>query len=407
MEQKKNGAASLIVLCWVVYACSYLGKLNYAANITPIMAHYGVNHAQAGLVSSYFSATYAVGQVINGIFCRRYPLRQMVFAALAVSGGVNLAVAFAPNFGMIRYLWMVNGFATSLLWPCLVRLLSESLSKKDLGKAVIAMGTTTATGTFAIYGISALFAVFDGFKWVFLLSAATVLAVAVYWYFAVNKRLAGIEKEERIGTEKEERKASGSPGKALLVCVCMLSLYGVFTNLVKDGLSGWVPSILKEEYGLGDSLSILLNLALPMVSMFGSALSVRAQKRIPDFVLLCGVLFGVAGVVLFGVTAGLEQGLLPVIFCGFAAVCLLMATCNSVITSMFPMFMKGKMNSGMLAGVLNGFCYLGSTASYYGLGALADHFGWHAVFTVLTAVCLGCLALAGAYWGGRRMLKNS
>ncbi len=405
MKQKRNGAASLILLCWLVYACSYLGKLNYAANITPIMAHYGVNHAQAGLVSSYFSVTYAVGQVVNGIFCRRYPLKQVVFGALVVSAGVNLAVALAPDFGMIRFLWMINGFATSLLWPCLVRLLSETLDKKDLGKAVIAMGTTTAAGTLAIYGISASFALFDGFKWVFVLATVVVLTVAVYWLLVAEKKIRGVVRTEEKEATVLEKQGRFSPGKALLVCVGMLALYGVVTNLVKDGLSGWVPSILKEEYGLGDSLSILLTLALPMVSLFGSALSVRAQKRIPDFVLLCGVLFGVSGVVLFGVTAGLKAGALIPIFAGFAVACLFMATCNSVITSMFPMFMKGKLNSGMLAGVLNGFCYVGSTLSSYGLGALADNFGWQSVFTVLTAACLGCLLLAVGYWGVRRLLK--
>jgi sugar phosphate permease len=71
------------------------------------------------------------------------------------------------------------------------------------------------------------------------------------------------------------------------------------------------------------------------------------------------------------------------------------------------MFMKGKMNSGMLAGVLNGFCYMGSTVSSYGLGAVADHFGWSAVFTVLTAVCVGCVALIFPYLIAKRVLKKA
>ena len=56
---------------------------------------------------------------------------------------------------------------------------------------------------------------------------------------------------------------------------------------------------------------------------------------------------------------------------------------NSLITSIFPMFMREKVNSGLFAGVLNGFCYLGSTISSYGLGAIADNFGWTAVFLTL------------------------
>lgn len=398
-RKKRRDVLLLIGLCWAVYACSYLGKLNYAANINPIMAHYGVSHAQAGLVTSYFSVSYAVGQVVNGIFCKRYPLRQVVFAALTVSAGVNLCMALGPAFETIRFLWMVNGFATSLLWPCLVRLLSETLAVKDMGKAVVAMGTTTATGTFAIYGISAGFALFDGFRWVFALAACVLTGAALVWLLISGKRIAAAKDAERreAADGSAALDASTDKRRALLLCVVVLALYGVAVNLLKDGLTGWVPSILKEGYGLGDSLSILLTLALPMVSMFGSVFSVRLHKRIPDFAVSCAVLFGVSGLGMMGVLAGMKGGVLWLAMAGFGAVCFLMATGNSVITSMFPMLMKGKLNSGMLAGVLNGFCYVGSTVSAVGLGAVADHFGWSAVFTVLTAVCIGCAVLALPY----------
>ena len=49
--------------------------------------------------------------------------------------------------------------------------------------------------------------------------------------------------------------------------------------------------------------------------------------------------------------------------------------------------MKGKVNSGLIAGVLNGFCYLGSTLSTYVLGSIADNHGWLTVFWTLLAVC--------------------
>ena len=44
----------MILLCWLVYTCSYLGKLNYAANITPIMEYYGVNlYDEDNVIPSY------------------------------------------------------------------------------------------------------------------------------------------------------------------------------------------------------------------------------------------------------------------------------------------------------------------------------------------------------------------
>ena len=61
----------LILLCWITYTASYVGKLNYAANINLIMEYYSVSHAEAGLVSTTFFFSYGIGQVVNGIFCKK------------------------------------------------------------------------------------------------------------------------------------------------------------------------------------------------------------------------------------------------------------------------------------------------------------------------------------------------
>ena len=57
----------LIVACWLVYTASYLGKYCYSCNLNGIMGHYGVSHADAGLVSTMFFFAYGAGQIINGI----------------------------------------------------------------------------------------------------------------------------------------------------------------------------------------------------------------------------------------------------------------------------------------------------------------------------------------------------
>jgi len=61
---------------------------------------------------------------------------------------------------------------------------------------------------------------------------------------------------------------------------------------------------------------------------------------------------------------------------------------------MVPLQLKSRVNSGKLAGVLNGFCYLGSTISMYGLGLIADNWGWEAGFYVLLGL-IGAVVLVG------------
>ena len=82
----------------------------------------------------------------------------------------------------------------------------------------------------------------------------------------------------------------------------------------------------------------------------------------------------------------LTELIIPIILLGIVS--LLMHAANSVITSMAPLYMRDKMDSGLLAGVLNGSCYVGSTISSYGLGVIADNSGWNAVFYLLFGLCL-------------------
>lgn len=404
-KTNKKAVKALIWLCWLAYSCSYLGKVNYAANINQVMEYFSVSHADAGLVSTFLFFSYGIGQFINGFLCKKYNVKWMIFLSLTVSGVINLLVAVTPSFEVVKYLWLINGLALSVLWSTIIRLLSETLSKRDMAKASIIMGTTVATGTLFIYGLSALFASFDGFKLAFIVAGVIMPTVALIWLFALPSvvRRAKAASEEYEEQDRAEEIKQGTVEKrkegkgALYLTVVVLAICAIATNLINDGLKTWVPSIMKENYDLGDSLSIVLSLALPLVAIFSNLFSVGMHKRIPDFVMQCAMAFGISGIVIGVVIAGLALDQFAITLIGFAAVCFLVASCNNLITSIFPLFMKDKINSGRMAGVLNGFCYVGSTISSYGLGLVADLWGWSAVFWLLFAVCALVVVSAGVY----------
>ena len=400
VKKKLSASITLILLCWLVYACSYIGKVNYSANINQVMEFYNVDHSSAGLASTFFFFAYGAGQVVNGLFCKKYNLKWMIFSSLVLSGLINLIVGITNNFAIIKYLWLFNGFAMSILWPSLIRLLSESLDKSVMPKASMIMGTTVATGTFLVYSLSALFVKIN-FKLSFYLPACIFFVVACVWLFSCSSLIAkakGENKEDEPQIANVAEKKDVNYNKMLIMLsICTLAIYGVATNLIKDGLTTWVPSILKEQYDLGSSLSIILTLALPVVSIFANAFAIKIHSKIPDFVLQCAITFLCAGLIIGGVIAGLSLNQFIITLIGFTLVCFLVSSCNSLITSIFPLFMKGKVNSGLIAGILNGFCYLGSTISSYGLGEIADNFGWTMVFWVLLCVCVFVCVVATVY----------
>ena len=392
-NQQDRRAILLIILCWLVYSSSYAARTNYAANINLIMDYFSVSHAEAGLVSTMFFFAYGIGQVINGIFCKKYDMKRIIFASLTVSGATNLIIPLLESFAPVKYLWLVNGFSLSVLWPTLIRLLSETLSQKHVVKATLIMGTTVAVGTFFSYGLSSLFSLFSDFRTAFFTGAILLFLVALVWIFFLPSLSQGDSEPLRESYTPEIEK--GKRKSDISALIFSLALFGIIVNLIKDGLITWIPSILKEKYSLDDSLSIILTLALPIVSIFGNSVAIEMNKKISDYVYLTTLFICVSGGIIGLVLWGFEKDFLILTLVGFTLVSLFASSANCLITSVFPLFMRGRVNSGLIAGVLNGFCYLGSTLSAYGLGYVADVGGWSSVlYTLLGAALISLLATA-------------
>ena len=92
MKKRISASGLLISLCWLAYACSLIGKVNYAASITQVEAFFCVSHAEAGMVSTFYFFAYGAGQIFNGIFSKKYNLKYIIFGSLLLSGIFNLIV---------------------------------------------------------------------------------------------------------------------------------------------------------------------------------------------------------------------------------------------------------------------------------------------------------------------------
>ena len=410
MKTKKSEATLLIFLCWLVYSVSYLGKVNYSANITHITEFYNVSKSEAGLVPTFFFFAYGIGQVVNGLLCKKYNARWTIFTGLALSSVINLIIAVTGNFAIIKWLWMINGFTLSMLWPTLISLLAFALPQKDLERSSVVMGTTVATGTLTIYALSSLFSVFDNFKLAFYTAAIAGILTAFVWLVlykkALNKSISEKDGESSINikeTANEKTEKTDWNRKVFMVSVCALCFCGVGVNLIKDGLTTWVPTILKEEYSMTDSISILLTIFLPIVAIFGNLGALKMHKKIPDYITHCFVVFAMMAVLIGVIIGCLELKWAIIMLLCLIAVNFFASSLNSLITGIYPIFMRGKVNSGLYAGILNGFCYLGSTISSYGLGYIAEHFGWTAVFYFLISFCIAVAVV----WCGYKIYSKS
>lgn len=383
----------LIVLCWAVYVVAYLGRYSYNSNINLIMSDYSVDHAAAGLVTTFFFFGYGAGQFVHGMLCNRYNKYLLFPLALLASGVINIAVYFNIPFVAVKFLWLVNAGLQSCLWPSIILLVSQYLDEKHTKSALVLLSTTAPTGTFIVYLLSTVFVRLGQFRLSFLSAAICMGVVSVLWLLLFPKirslplQMVNTGRSDNVSVEKSKNSAVG-----IGLLIGTLCIFAVIHNLVKDGLQTWVPSILKETQGVEDSLAILLSLLLPLLGVFGAMLSLAVEKRVHNLTLMCSGMFLVAVPLILLVTKVLGTSTIISLLI-FGVLVLLMCAVNNAITGIAPLRLRTDFNSGRLAGILNACCYAGSTISSYLLGLIADVAGWNAVMYVFAGVLLLAVAV--------------
>lgn len=405
LNNKKSNL--LIFLCWAAYTFAYVARLNYNASMVEILSQLGTTKEAAGTVSSFFFFAYGAGQLVNGLLSKKYNTKYSVTVALAGSCVINIAMTCCHGIDAMKYLWLFNGVFQSVLWSSLIKTLSDNLADSKLSKAVMVMSTTVAAGTFMAYGLAALFSYFE-MSWtlIFYVASALIGMTAILWFIGMSTLQKG--KDEIQQTEsKTKNKLSFTP--AFIVGLIVILISAVTNGFIKDGITTWVPSILKEEFGVPSSLSIIVTLLLPVLSIFGTSLVNLLHKKQKDENALNGIFYFGALILTGLIILTMNLKSVPVTLILFGGIACLMAAVNNVITSIVPLYSRDKIDSGLSAGLLNTFCYVGSTLATSLLGRIADTRGWNDVFIcilIFTAVSFAVCFISVVIKKSNRLKKN-
>lgn len=396
----KNKETKIIFICWLVYTAAYTGRLNFSASTVALIEAFNASKPNVGLVSSFFFFAYGAGQLVNGILSKKYNAKIMIFLSLIVSAVLNVLMPFCPDVSAMKFIWLFNGMAQSVLWSTLIKTLSNFVSDERLPKAIFAMSTTVPVGTFIAYGLSALFVKFGIWQAVFFSGALIMSISAVIWFLLYGK--SGSTKTI-IPETKEKQKTA----KVIIIPLILAAFAGIANGFIKDGINTWVPSVLYENFGISQSFSILLTLLLPLVSTLGAAGAKKTHEKIKSHSAMNFLFFAATSLSFAAIIVSFRLHSLPAIMVCFIAVACLMAMSNNVITSMFALDNRSVLNAGFAAGLLNTFCYVGSTITTYSLGAISQAKGWNSVFIIMLSVCIIATVTCLIGFAAERKIKKA
>lgn len=405
MEQKvKNSASLLTALFCMVYFTSYITRGNYAAVIPEVMTDLALTKRQAGLAVTLSFISYGAGQPFVGWLGDRVPPKHIITAGLVGAALCNLLTALQSSPAAIAALWCCNGFFQSMMWPPLLRIITEAVPSEGYVRTVVNVTTASCVGTMMTYLTAPLLIGLGSWRLVLVVPACLALVMALVWQALLKAGRA-------TGTPPVSKQApadtgSGlSVGKLILLSGMPMIFMGVMLQgLLRDGITTWMPTYISEAFSLGTGVSILSGAVLPVFSM----LCIRASAR---FLKLCRGNEVMTAAVFFAISSG-SCLLLYAFFDRIALSLVLMSLvigCAHGINQMLVCTTPGRFGRygrvSTMSGIINAFTYIGSALSAYGFAALAELWGWKPMVLLWFAFALvGCLLCAASLKRWKRFI---
>ena len=397
-EQKKKKLEHLLVaICSFVYFVSYFSRKSFAAAMAGMIEARAIDKIEGGFIGMGLFICYGAGQLISGYLGDRIKPKYMITFGVATSCVCNLLLPIVPNASLMIAVWAVNGLAQAMLWPPIVKLLSENLESEAFVRANLIVTSAAHIATVLLYLFVPI--CLEYFTWETVFYTASVLAFVSVPFFAVIMKIAiaggvrdGVEKVEN--KEKLSHKEDGYVPLLFKSGIVPVFLCIIMMGFLRDGIDSWLPTLYAEAFGREASESTLVSVLLPVFSILMVSVATAMHKN-PFFknevrsslvlFLACCVL-GAPLYFIIGLDtpwARMLSLLLTMLFSGA------MHGCNFMLISCLPGRFARVHRSATTSGLCNAFVYIGAAVSMYGIALVAENFGWK--MTILSWIAIAAV----------------
>lgn len=405
--KRRAEARRLTLLCAAVYFCSYLTRLDYGAVMVEMVRAEGFSRVDASAALTGLFITYGFGQLISGYLGDRVRPQLLIFFGLIACGLMNLLIPFCPSPAWMTVVWSVNGLAQAMMWPPLVRIMSQHMTESEYKVATVHVSWGSSLGTIVIYLMIPLLLKVSSWRGVFYCAAAVGMGMAAFWmarYGRVERTLPLQEQAAPADEPGDAGKSSGSL-RALMPLLAIMMGVIICQGTLRDGITTWMPTYLADTYHMESGKSILTGVLLPLFGMVCYQIVLWMNRKLVKNELQCAaIIFGVGLVSLLALRLlHAHSFALSVLILAFAVAS--MHGVNLIMTCMTPKYLAGSGKISMISGLLNACTYIGSALSMYGVALIADRFGWTVTESLWCAVALLgtlCAAACVPKWGKLR-----
>lgn len=368
-----------------------------AFSLSSMIATFNISGTQAGLIATITNLGMLVGGIFFGLMADKYG-RVKVFSQTVILFSIaSLLMYFASNIYLVYLFRFIAGIGAGGEYGACMSLISESFSKKQIGRAssVAAIGAQVGAALAAILA-AVIIPLFD-WKMLYVIGVLPVLMVLF-----IRKGLKEPEAfEETKETGKKTKLSHLFQTKHMAWQTTGLSLMVTVQIAGYFGLMNWLPSIMQAQLGLsvsGSSLwmiSTILGMSLGMMT-FGIIMDKVGPTRAFGMFLICSSLS-----VFLLVLAHSQWSLIAAAVVVGYFINGMYGGYGAIISSLYPTEIRATANNFImnLGRAVGGF-------SSIVIGFLMDHYSLTAVILFLSGIYLISLLVLMTL-SGVRDLKTS
>lgn len=383
------------------YLFLYLGRFNFWPVAPLVKEDLGLTHFEIGLINAMLLWGFGLGDLVHGRLSEAYGLRLWVLIGALLTTVFNWVTSFATSATTMAIPWGIAGFVNAACWAPGISMVSQWWPRRNRGLAMGIVGTAAGGAMVMMWWISGYVGAEWGWRASFRYPPLIIAVLGIAFYFIARDRPSEVglpeyvEEDEVSATPESldpERLKGLGPYKELLSNPRFLLASHVkgLENVVRYGLTTWVPIYYFEEGGLSIESTVALTILLPVGYLIAPPVAgiisdryLGSQRR-PMVIFSCAV----SSVVLVGIA------LAPPVNVTLGAVLLLVGGLSMGMSPMSTVAVDiaGRHMSGTASGLLDahGYAYAGAQALIF--AAVLDMAGspWPIVFVAMAVTRVIC-----------------
>ena len=394
-----------IIASMIGYALFYFVRKNLSIAMPAMQEDLGITKGDLGLFLTLHGLLYGVSKFANGFIGDRVNARYFMVTGLVLSAVCNILFGFSSAVLVFGVVWMLNGWFQGMGFPPCARLLTHWIPPTQLATKMSIWNTSHSIGA-GLVVIVCGYIVSLGWRWCFWFPSIIALVGAVGLWFALrdtphsvglpelNQKGAGEATEESSKEFKAfvRKHVFGNP------TIWVLAFANFFVYIVRYAVLDWGPTLLGEWKGISIQHAGWMVAAFEISGILGMLTAGWATDRFfggrgPRVCVLCMAL----ATVFIALFWGLQEPSMWLATCllGAAGFCIYGP---QALVGIAAANIATKKAAATAVGFTGLFGYASTLVSGWGLGLLAQHYGWDvAVGALILIAVVGTLIFMAAW----------